>query len=65
MCIRDSTIPVPLGTVGRTIAALAEAGHVRTANADAVGANGAMDLISLVGQVLYERPEPALSLIHI
>ena len=54
------TIPVPLGTVGRTIAALAEAGNGRPANADAVGANGAMDLISLVGQVLYERPEPAI-----
>jgi hypothetical protein len=54
------TIPVPLGTVGRTIAALAEAGHVRMANADPVGVNGALDLISLVGQILYERPEPAI-----
>jgi hypothetical protein len=54
------TIPVPLGTLGRTIAALAEAGHVRVTNADAVGASGALDLISLVGQVLHEQPEPAI-----
>jgi hypothetical protein len=54
------TIPVPLGTLGRTLAALAEAGHVRVVNSDAVGTNGALDLISLAGQVLYERPEPAI-----
>jgi len=54
------TIPVPLGTLGRTVAALAEAGHVRAVNADAVGTNGTLDLISLVGQVLYERPEPGV-----
>ncbi len=54
------TIPVPLGTLGRTVAALAEAGHVRVVNADVVGTNGALDLISLVGQVLHERPEPAI-----
>jgi hypothetical protein len=54
------TIPVPLATLGRTIAALAEAGQVRVTNADTVGANGALDLISLVGQILYERPEPAI-----
>jgi hypothetical protein len=55
------TIAVPLGKLGRTIAALAEAGHVRMANADMVGANGALDLVSLVGQVLHERPDPAIS----
>ncbi len=54
------TIPVPLATLGWTIAALAEAGHVRVTNTDTVGTNGALDLISLVGQVLYERPEPAI-----
>ena len=54
------TIPVPLGTFGRTIAALAEAGHVMVTNADAVGTNGALDLTSLLGQVLHERPEPAI-----
>jgi hypothetical protein len=54
------TIPVPLGTLGRTIAALAEAGHVMVTNADAVGANGALDLISLLGQILHERPDPAI-----
>jgi hypothetical protein len=54
------TIPVPLGTLGRTIAALAEAGHVRVVNADAVGANGALDLVSLLGQILHERPDPAI-----
>ena len=33
---------------------------MRVTNADTVGANGALDLISLVGQILYERPEPAI-----
>jgi hypothetical protein len=30
------------------------------ANTNTLGAKGALDLISLVGQVLYERPEPAI-----
>lgn len=47
------TIPVPLGTLGRTIAALAEAGHVMVVNTDAVGANGG------TGPDLSGRPGPA------
>lgn len=39
-------------SVGRAIAALAEAAHIRVLNDDSVGAHGAMQLISLLGQIL-------------
>jgi hypothetical protein len=52
------TVPVPLDTFGRTVAALAEAGHVRVANSDAVGAHGALQLLSLFGQVVAGLPAP-------
>ena len=50
------TIPVPRQTIGRYLAALAEAAHVRVDNADPVGAHGALQVISLFGQLLHELP---------
>jgi hypothetical protein len=50
------TIPASLQTIGRSIAALAEAAHVRVLNADDVGAHGALQLMSLLGQFLHEIP---------
>ncbi len=50
------TIPAPLAILGRAIAALAEAGHVRVQNDDLVGAHGALQLISLFGQIISEHP---------
>ncbi len=50
------TIPVSLQTIGRIIAALAETAQVRVLNADAVGAHGALQLMSLLGQFLHEIP---------
>lgn len=54
------TIPASLQTIGRNIAALAEAAQVRVLNADTVGAHGALQLMSLLGQFLREIPaEPS------
>jgi len=57
-------IPASLQTIGRSIAALAEAAQVRVLNADAVGAHGALQLMSLLGQFLHgipaEPPGPVL-----
>jgi hypothetical protein len=49
-------IPTPLGTFGRTIAALAEAALVRQRTDDVVGLEGALQAISLLGQFLSTRP---------
>lgn len=49
-------IPVPFNSLARLVTALAEAAHVRVENADAVGAHGAMQIVSLLGQVLYDLP---------
>jgi hypothetical protein len=46
------TIPMTPASVGRTIAALAEAAHIRVLNDDAVGTHGALQVISLLGQIL-------------
>ena len=51
------TIPMSPQGFGICIAALAEVGHFRELNADAVGVHGALQLISLFAQVLYELPE--------
>jgi len=51
------TIPMSPQGFGICIAALAEVGHFRELNADAVGVHGALQLISLFAQVLYEHPE--------
>jgi hypothetical protein len=51
-------LPVPFKTLVRLVTALAEAGHVRVENADAVGAHGALQILSLLGQVLYDLPGP-------
>jgi hypothetical protein len=48
------TIPVPLPTIGRTLAALAEAGHVRHLDHDHVAVDGVLHLISMLGQVRSE-----------
>jgi hypothetical protein len=53
------TVPVALQTLGRVVAALAESAHVRVANADPVGAHGALQLLSLFGQIVYELPAPS------
>jgi len=51
-------VPVPFKTLARSVTALAEAAHVRAENADVVGAHGALQVISLVGQILYDLPGP-------
>jgi len=50
------TIPASFPTIGRIIAALAEAAHVRVDNDDAVGAHGALHVLSLLGQLMNELP---------
>ena len=52
-------IPIPLDVLGRSIAALAEAAQVRELNADDVGVHGALQVISLLGQLLHELPAAA------
>jgi hypothetical protein len=51
------TIPMSLQVFGLSVAALAEAAHLRELNADAVGVHGALQMISLFAQLLYELPE--------
>jgi hypothetical protein len=51
------TIPMSLQVLGRSVAALAEAAHLRELNADAVGVHGALQMISLFAQLLHELPE--------
>jgi hypothetical protein len=48
-------ISIGIGTIGRALAALSEAAHVRIANQDTVGAHGLLETISLFGQILSER----------
>jgi len=48
------TVSVTLPRIGRTLAALAEAAHVRVLNTDDIGAHGAMQVISMIGQVLSQ-----------
>jgi hypothetical protein len=49
------TITVGIPIIGRTMAALAEAGHVRIDNQDTVGAHGVLEMVSLFGQIESER----------
>ena len=49
------TITVDIPIVGRTLAALAEAGHLRIDGQDTVGAHGVLELVSLFGQIESER----------
>jgi plasmid stabilization system protein ParE len=51
-------VPVPFKTLARSLTALAEAANVRAQNADTVGAHGALQILSLLGQVLYDLPGP-------
>lgn len=51
------TIPMSFQGFGLCIAALAEVAHFRELNADTVGVHGALQMISLFAQVLYELPE--------
>jgi hypothetical protein len=53
------TISVAIPTIGRTLAALAEAAHVRVANQDTIGAHGFLEMISLLGQRLSEHSNTA------
>jgi hypothetical protein len=48
-------IGIGIGTIGRTLAALSEATHVRVASKDTVGAHGLLEMISLLGQILSQR----------
>jgi hypothetical protein len=52
------TIPMSLQLVGRAIAGLAESANVRILKADDIGAYGSLQLLSLVGQILHESPNP-------
>lgn len=58
MLAQRRNVPVPFKTLARSVTALAEAAHVRAENADVVGAHGALQVISLVGQILYDLPGP-------
>jgi len=53
------TISVGIPTIGRIVAALAEVAHVRVDNQDIVGAYGALEMVSLFGQIVSERPDTA------
>jgi hypothetical protein len=48
-------ISIGIRTIGRTLAALSEAAHVRVSNQDTVGAHGLLEIISLFGQILSKR----------
>jgi hypothetical protein len=52
-------ISVGISTVGRTLAALAEAAHVRVDNQDTVGAHGVLEMVSLFGLIMSERSDTA------
>jgi hypothetical protein len=54
------TVPMSLQVFGLSVAALAEAAHLRELNADAVGVHGALQMISLFAQLLYELPEASV-----
>ena len=54
------TIPVSLGLLGRTVSALAEAARIRVLNGDELGAQDALELLSLLGQIVHEAPEALL-----
>jgi hypothetical protein len=62
---QQRTIPIPLDVLGRSIAALAEAAHVRELKADNVGVHGALQAISLLGQLLHEHPAAASAPIRV
>ncbi len=49
-------IPTPARTLGRSVAALAEASRVRLANDDSAGPDDALALISLLGNFLSKQP---------
>lgn len=51
------TVAVSLQVFGRSVAALAEAAHLRERNVDAVGVHGALQMISFFAQRLHELPE--------
>lgn len=59
------TIPVSLGLLGRAVSALAEAARIRVLNSDEFGAQGALELLSLLGQILLEAPEAQLGPIRL
>jgi hypothetical protein len=56
------TIPMAPASVGPTIAARAEALHVSVLNDDAVGTHGALQVISLLGQIT-PPPRPVLDVL--
>lgn len=58
-------IPVSLGLLGRAVSALAEAARIRVLNGDEPGAQGALELLSLLGQILLEAPEAHLGAIRL
>jgi len=59
------TIPVSLGLLGRAVSALAEAARIRVLNGDEPGAQGALELLSLLGQILHEAPGAQLGPIRL
>jgi hypothetical protein len=52
-------VPMTLNALGRTVAALAEAAQVRILNSDTLGADGAMQVVSLLGQLLHDEATPS------
>ena len=52
-------IRVGIPTIGRTLAALAEAAHVKVGIQDTVGVHGALEMVSLFGQIVSERSDTA------
>jgi hypothetical protein len=53
------TVPVSLGTLARSVEALAEVARVRARCDDPVGLQGALDLISALATILREQPDLA------
>ena len=58
-------IRVGIPTVGRTLAALAEAAHVRVDIRDTVGVHGALEMVSLFGQIVNERSDTACAAVSL
>ncbi len=59
------TIPVSLELLGRVVSALAEAARIRLLHGDEHGVEGALGLLSLLGQILHEAPSGQAGPIHL
>ncbi len=51
----ERNIPVPMAILGRVIAGLAEAAHLRSENGDAAGVGTVMGIVSAIGLILEDE----------